>query len=284
MSKRLRILQSPKIAEKKRKKRIYKALIYFVSIVVLLVVILLFLRLNFLQIDNVSIMGASTINNVEMEKKINESLVGNYIGLIPKTNIFFYPKNAIKEELKNNFKAIQELSIKIKGMNTILVDLKEKDPTSLVCEGFPEDKGENESCYFIDKAGYIYAKAPQFSNGVYTRYYTGAKVEENILGTNFIDQKTFTELENFISIIKKSKLIPTGILIGENGEYEMYIKNIDESIMTVYFDNRFPFDKTATNLIAFIEDAKLKKKSASTTPIFDSINLRFGNNIFYVPK
>jgi hypothetical protein len=28
----------------------------------------------------------------------------------------------------------------------------------------------------------------------------------------------------------------------------------------------------------------LKKKNATTTPIFDYINLRFGNNIFYVTK
>ncbi len=64
----------------------------------------------------------------------------------------------------------------------------------------------------------------------------------------------------------------------------MYYKNSDKTDTVVYFDNRIPFEKTSSNLVAFLNDFNTKKKTATTTMSLDSINMRFGNNIFYVTK
>ena len=101
---------------------------------------------------------------------------------------------------------------------------------------------------------------------------------------NFIDKALFHDLQKFIDTIQRAHISTVGILIGENNRFELYLKNTDLTEVTVYFDNRLPFNKTATNLVAFWNDSITKKKNATTTPIFDYINLRFGNNIFYVTK
>jgi hypothetical protein len=100
----------------------------------------------------------------------------------------------------------------------------------------------------------------------------------------FEDKDKFPKLQSFVETIKRSGLDLTGLLVGEDGEYEIYAKNFDDSEMVIYFNDRVSFDKTASNLIAFIEDSKVKKTDNNGKMNFESINLRFGNNIFYVTK
>ena len=74
------------------------------------------------------------------------------------------------------------------------------------------------------------------------------------------------------------------IAYDSNGNFELYIKNKDQSITVVYFDDRTPFDKTAENFLAFWQSAQDKKLGLTVVPTFDYINLRFGNNVFYTTR
>ena len=61
----------------------------------------------------------------------------------------------------------------------------------------------------------------------------------------------------------------------------MFIKNTQkDSEITVYFDDRSPFDSTLQNLLTFWQDS-IENKKATSTPAFDYINLRFGNTVYY---
>lgn len=289
MTRRSRILQSPKVIEKKRKKNIITAFLFSFCIIIFLIVVVLFFRLPFLQISYINIEGVKTLNTSEIKEKVSESLIGYYLYFIPRSNIFFYPKSLVKEKLIESFKKIETIEIKRESTKTLRVVISEKTPIALACRSFHEEtidekNIDNENCYFVDKDGYVFEKAPQFSNGIYIRYYVITDLGDDIVGTNFIDSSLFQKMQNMIEIARKSDIYPTGILIGLEGDYEMYIKNKDNSETTVLFDNRAPFDKTISNLIAFILDSRTKKRNATSTTSFDSINLRFGNNIFYVPK
>ena len=108
-----------------------------------------------------------------------------------------------------------------------------------------------------------------------------------IAGISFIDEKTFNRLENFVSGSIKEGIFSLGILIGENGEYEMYAKNTftknnasNTDYITIYFDDKTPLETTFSNLVTFWKDAILKNKNADF-PVFDSINLHFGNTVYY---
>jgi hypothetical protein len=225
------------------------------------------------------------MNVYEIKEDAQTALEGYYFGLIPKSNILFYPKLVIEDNLINLFKKIDGVSVSRTGVNSIKVDIKERETVAIVCGGFHNEDDTNQKCYSVDKDGYVFEESADFSEGVYPHYYLDLDSKNaGIIGSTFIDKELFLQFQKFMAMIQKEHISIVGLLIGEKNQYELYIKNKDDTETVVYFDNRTPLEKTASNLILFWNDSMLKKKNATTTPIFDYINLRFGNNIFYVTK
>lgn len=284
MYRRSRILKSPKLVQKKRKKLIITALLSFSCIILFIIFLILFFQLNFLQISSIEIKGNSTLSSQEIQQLTLETVEGYYFGLIPKSNSLFYPKNLISNTLTNSFKKIDNLKIRRKGLSGLKIDIIEKEPVALACKGFRNEEENEQKCYSVDENGFVFEESPLFSEGVYPYYYINLDDDKDIVGDFFIDTDLFKDLQDFIKIIKDSRISAIGILIGENGQYELYIKNVDLSESIIYFDDKISFEKTASNLIAFWNETVFNKNGTSSAPIFEYINLRFGNNIFYVTK
>lgn len=140
----------------------------------------------------------------------------------------------------------------------------------MICDGFREDE-EGEHCSFADKQGIIFEKVATSSDKIYFKYYS----------SNEINQDKFIQLQNFVKNVENSGIIATGLLLSEDGSYELYIKNVDQSTAVVYFDDRTSLDKVVSNLSVFWKNSLNKKIGSDLIPNFEYINLRFGNNIFY---
>ncbi|HEY9583822.1 MAG TPA: hypothetical protein VJI66_02565 [Candidatus Paceibacterota bacterium] len=240
-----------------KKKRKKKAISIFLSLLALSFLIFAFsliLKMPFLQISKAEVKGAITLDSGEISATALEALKGKSL---------FYSEKSVKEELMEKFKKIKTLEIRHSNINALSLNISERQPFALICEGFREEDDSN-ICYFADDEAVMYEKASHFSDGIYPKYY---------VNQDTLEKEEFIDLQNFISVIKNAGIVTTGILVGENGAYELYIKNNDDTGAVIYFDNKKPFPETASNLIAFL--AKTKEKN------FDYINLRFGNNIFY---
>ncbi len=184
---RSRTLQSQKFLQKKRKKIITITLLSILCLIIFFSNIIFLLRLPYFQISNIYIVGSDTLNNQDSKNEILSYLDGYYLYFIPKTNFLFYSKNTIKKNLLDKNKKIDSLEIHTKGLSTIEIDIKERLPIALVCEGFPKNSEENDvvdnenQCFFTDKDAFVYEKSPQFSNGVYFRYYINQDSDTGIL-------------------------------------------------------------------------------------------------------
>lgn len=282
-NKRSRILHSPKQLQKKRKKIIITTVLIFSCIIFILIFAILFFRLSFFQIKTINVIGAKNLNQKELEEKALSVLNGNLLYFLPRTSRFFYSKDNINKALTEEYKDIDAMNIKSSGLSAININIVERLPNALVCSGFQEED-ENDSCFYSDNNGYIYSQAPKISEGVYSIYFLNSDSDSFKIGSNFIDPAKFKELQKFYQDVNTSGIKPSGILINNDDSYELYVKNKDSSNAVVYFDNRIPFEKTSSNLIVFWQNAMNKKLGTSTIPIFDYINLRFGNNIFYLTK
>ncbi len=281
MNRRSKILKSPKLIEKKRAKIIKIALIYLFFVVISFGGTFFALRMDNIQITKIN---SNVPYSNDIANKVNTILSGNYLYLFPKSNIWLYPKSEIKDALLGSFNSIDNLSIQANGLSSLDIIINERLPVALFCEGFNTDT-DNSNCYYLDNRGFIYAKSASSTNTTLFKYFMVNRTSDSLIGQNIFDENDkFVEINNFIDLIKKSGLTITGLLIGDDGQYELYAKNNDYSEMIVYFDNRISLDKIATNLIAFIEDSKVKKNGNNGKINFESINLRFGNNIFYVTK
>jgi hypothetical protein len=275
---------SPKYAEKKRKKILGLLILFLLCITAVLVTFIFLMRSSFLQINTVSIEGSTLVPKEAIEAKALSALSGNYFKVIPLSNIIFFPKSKIKKILSDNFKDIKDFSIFRSGLSSITISIAERVPIAIVCSGF-RDETSSGDCYWSDARGYVFGSvdpsATSFSDTTYDHYYVPTDKGDITPGKNFLEEKRFKDLENFTHGAEKGGLNPLAILIGDSGEYEMYMKNkIGDSEMTVYFDDRRPFDSTLSNLLTFWQNT-FDTRKATSTPVFDYINLRFGNTIYY---
>lgn len=271
-SKRLKLA---KHLQSRRKKNITVSSIAIICFVFLGLIFIFIIRSSSLQISKVEINVADTLNTAELEEKSLKALGGYYLYLIPKSSIFFYSKKSIEQRLSNDYKKIKNIDINRSGLTKLEINITERKPEAIVCQGFREEDLDN-TCFFVDEKGTVYEKASGFSDGVYSKYYINLDGDTVSLGSAFIEESRFSDLQEFVKSINNARIGTSGVLIAPNGSYELYIKNKDGSIAVIYFDDKQSFEKTSSNLIAFLLNSKIKS--------FDYINLRFGNNIFYTVK
>ena len=275
---RSRTLQSAKYLEQRRKKNIFAGIVLFACIFIVLSLVVFIFRLDTLQISTIGFSGVSNISIEELEQKVIESMQGNYLFLIPKSNIVFYSKDKIKNKLIESFKEFDSVSVKSSGLSSVIVSIVERRPNAIVCNGFKDDSldnFENDNCLNVDSNGYVYSKVNEKDNNDYPRYYLSSDSLISI-GESLLNKEKFINLKSFVNDIKVSGISVKGILIGDDGSYELYFKNFDGSTAVIYFDDKTPLTNTSSNFIAFW--------NASSKKNFDYINLRFGNNIFYADR
>ena len=213
------------------------------------------------------------------------TLTGSYIKIIPKSNTIFFPKDQMEKAVTDTFKNIQSVTIARSGFSKLILIVTERTPSALTCEGFKDDSPEDQNCYYTDASGYVFAKAPILTSSstdpILTKYYITTDKGDGIIGTNVLDSTKFMGLEKFVEGVLNANLSPTGVLVEDSGQYEMYIQ--DDT--TIYFDDKTPFESSLANLLAFWNNAMISARGkATTTPQFDYINLRYGDNIFFSKK
>lgn len=270
---RLSTLQSAKYLQKRKKQKILTVTIYSVSILIVLIAILFSFRFSFLRVTNISVNDTLNIKSEEIRREVLDMISGNYYLFIPKNSYFFLSEEKIKNKIAEDFKRIDDISVKIKGTTNLNIEITERQPEVMICDGFREDE-ESEHCSFADKQGIIFEKIASTTDKVYFKYYS----------SNEIDKDKFLQFQNFIKNVENSGIIATGLLVSEDGSYELYIKNVDQSIAVVYFDDRTTLDKVVSNLSVFWKNSLNKKIGSDSIPNFEYINLRFGNNVFYQIK
>lgn len=272
---RSKILQSAKYVEQKRKKRIFLSSVILSITAILLVLIVLVLNINSLRVKTIEFTGINTLNVDELRENIFDTISGKYFGILPKSNILLYSKDNISKGLIDSYKKIENIEIKTQGVSSVLIAIKERKPNAIVCDGFKEDllsQNTEGLCYEVDTDGYLYGTTTSDIDSVIKIYINSENVLQ--LGSNFIDKDLFHELNSFIDSIIEIGIRFKGLLITDEGSYELYFINNDESNAVLYFDNKTPFDKTLSNFKAYWQVNNKKN--------FEYINLRFGNNIFYI--
>lgn len=250
------------------------------------------LRLPVFQISNVQVEGSTISSSSSVLALAKDSLAGNYPFFIPRSNIIFFPKRDIEESLKNSFAEIKSITTERKGLSFISLSIKERMASALVCEGFIGDSVYGGNCFLADNEAFVFAKAKENLPNL-AKYYIINDKEEGIIGTRFVEKVDYQDLSLFVEESMQAGIVPLGVLVSGNGQYEMYVKRpivsienassspISPPFITVYFDKRTPFSKTLSNLIAFWTTLFKKENNLIGSPSIDFINLRHGNTIFY---
>lgn len=262
----------------KRRRAKYLRILYLIIFAsfVLLGLTIYISRLERFRIYDTSVSGTTLIEPYDVSKEALGFLDGYYLWVFPKNNIFIYNKKGLLSYLLEKFPRIDQLSIRLDGGNSLLINIQERLPYALWCVKVEAPQGED--CYFMDKSGVVYSKAPRFSGDAYFKYY-GLINSENPVGKKYIeDEEWFSSLGLFIQHTEKLGLSPYYMLVTDDGEYDLVLFQGGK----ILFNTQITLDSVVFNLEALLKSSPF----ASTTDFsnLDYIDLRFGNKLFYKLK
>lgn len=297
------ILNSPRLLElKKHRRRVFlnKILLSLAALVVIFLSLSYLSHLKQLNIREIEIIGNKMLDTEAIREVVARQIAGEYIWLFPKTNIFFYPENNIKNELQDKFKRLNNISLAIKNNKTIEVSLSERTALYTWCGVVPElavkppsELGgltaEYQPCYFLDEDGYVFDEAPYFSGNIYFKFY-GPLDEQQIsssaqspLGAYFLRQN-FKQLNSFKDILTGLDLKPVALYITNDRDVEIFLLKKTSSISTtepkIIFKLDADFQNVAENLQAALNTEPLKSKFKNKYSSLSYIDLRFGNKVY----
>lgn len=125
-----------------------------------------------LQVVDIEVSGARVLDTQDIVSFTKEQLLGKNLWILPKTSIFLINEAYLKKVVQENFSRIEEISISRNSFHSLLIEIKEFDALYLWC-----NKMAQEDCYFMDREGFVYSKAPVFSGTAYPKVITEKDVE-----------------------------------------------------------------------------------------------------------
>jgi cell division septal protein FtsQ len=253
----------------KRKRSFFKIILLLFLFLAVLAGIVWLLYIPQIRIKNISVKGQQILNKEKIISKISEILAGKYFYIISKDNIVIFSKEGLKKEIMKVFPRVKEIMVDEKLPDSLLITIKERESKALLCQ---TDKSED--CYYIDKDGFVFERAPSFSGNIYLKFYDNRNQEEIVsLEENLLSEEQFRNIVSFREMALKEKIFFSKISLKKENIYE--IENIDGWKILIN-DKNDPL-KTFENLKTVLGKIQEEEKEK----ILDYIDLRFGDKIFY---
>lgn len=153
-----------KIHKIRPKKSIFKSPIFwsvFLFLILFTGIVYLTLFLENIQVKNTTISGNQKISEQDIKdivlKEVNKKFINFMDFDITSKSIFLVNADNIKKQILDKFPIIEDVKVYKNFPQNIAVQIKERSPFAIFCS-----QG-NENCFYIDKAGIIFEKLPNFT-------------------------------------------------------------------------------------------------------------------------
>lgn len=279
------VLSSPRLKELKRKRRRViwgKILLFLLGFSAIFISSVYLSRLDRLNISEIQINGNKIVDTEALKSVTQDSIAGKYFWLFPKTNIFYYPQNAIKNNIQAKYAGLKEINLSIKDNKILEVVVSERTPSYLWGGSVtPElNSNSNQKCYFMDSTGYIFDEAPYFSGGVYFKFYGDNNLNiENPSGAYFLKDK-FIKIIAFKNIVENLGIKATALVVDNNRDAHLLLSSKSTTSPEIIFKIDSDLGKVAENLQAALSTEPLKSKFKNNYGALQYIDLRFGNKVY----
>lgn len=266
-----KVLNSPKFYKKKKTRRRIKYSFFLLIIILGTSSFIYILRQERFLIAEVIISEKSIIDKEKIIQTTQNLLDGYYLWLIPRANMFIYPRRAIKQTLLENFPRLEVVDLKVDASHKLNVEIEEHIPFALYCAGVPTPS-VTSNCYFLNEEGFIFALAPSFSGAVYFIFSTIVLIE-NPIGKRFVEIDEFNSLLDFMDKLTTLNIHP--LVLGlDNEDYSLTLSNEGQ----ILWKRHGNFNLIYSDLSAFLSDETIKTQSGFLDRIL-YLDLRTENKI-----
>lgn len=276
---------SDKLAKRRKADSRAKRILSFVILLAILTGLGLLTYAKRFYIKDVEVSGTEVVSADELKNKTENEISGLNL-IIPKRNIFFYPKQNLKKELAQTFPRLDSIEINVENKN-LRVAVTEREPAYLWCgEKVPMSKQEafSNECYFVDDTGFIYALAPQFSESVYPKIYTKIfddETSQNPTGKNAMVRSLLSNISIFAKQISNSAMKPSAFSINNDGDALIFLFRDSDILPEVRYNPVHDPIVASTGFKTAINSEPLKSKLAQSFSKLEYIDVRFANKVFY---
>ncbi len=253
--------------------------------------------IHFFTITNIEMAGVDQTEISSLHDQVLEKLQGNYLGLFSKANDFIYPHKEIREMVRVAYPDVDTVTVVRSDRHTLTITVMEKTPAALICVTLPDFDGNELSledggnCYFADKSGFIFKKAPSFSGAVYHRYYIPdlagaadlASSTDGVVGIYATSTVEFQSIQKIYDGLQSNSIMTDAILMKGGGEYELYVRNpgMSSSTAVIYFNTISSTTEQFSNLVSFWSHSVDAARTDKEMLEFDYIDVRYGDNVFF---
>lgn len=268
------VRRSRELRVSRRKRRIYALvtlpLILFITLVALA-------HWGRFQLDEIRIEGAQTVVEDEIKSTVLAALVGRHIGLFPRQNIFLLPRRTIQARLAQAYPVLSQIDLRRIGRG-LVITVDERVAEYLWC-----GSGEEAPCLFLDRAGFAFDQAPQFSGHPFFEIVSRSSLPT--LGTSPLAPDEFA---HFVSLVRDLSQVlgdsviasvPTRVYLEEAGELSFQMG--ETRVMTTRLADP---EQTMLNLRTAIgaEPFLIEyQKNIAAGQILEYLDLRVGGKMFY---
>lgn len=261
---------SDTLKQKKRMVRKVKVSLVMLAILLVLAGIVFLTRIASVQISTVNITGNSFVPTEEIQNKTDDILNSSYAFLIPKRNIFLFPKSSLISHIKEN-PAVTGVEINKDLFDTLTITITEQEKEAIYCNSF-----ERTECFYINKDGYLYSKVGQDHplDQEIVVYLEGGhkKLKETVL-----EGELYSNVISFIKSSSRYGIPIASVYVKSDGVMEFTTQS-SVRLITSRFDE---LERGFANFIALFDQQVITKEQMSA---IEYIDLRFGNKVFYKNK
>ncbi len=265
-------LPESRLKARRRQRRRLVLLMFSGLLLVFLVGAVALTHFSAIRIAHIEVSGAETIASSTIATQVREGLRGAYAYVIPRDNIFFYPKQELDSELLAMHPTLASVDVHAVDFNTVAVVVAERSPRALWCS-------ENNECYYMDENGVVYAPAPTFSTPIYTEYRGSASGD--VLPKQFLNSADFQALSALVDAIAQK--VSTATSSAE--QLQNVVVDSNRDVVMQFSDNfaiKFALHDQAGDIFErFTLALTADVVRAHSLSDFEYIDLRFGQKLYY---
>jgi len=281
MAKSRYTLTPTRLRKKRRKILLVKFLLGIFVIFISLFFVRLFSNASFMTISQVEIVGSTASEETShLEQIVKGTTEGYYGHLISKSNVFFYPRGKIIENLSKTFKQVKGVEVDLNNWSKLTITIEERKPFEMWCTS--EESGASiifkDDCYFLDNQGYAFSKAPEISGDAYFKNYGNIQhASTSPIGQQFLTPELFKAISSFRESLSKRNINPDKLIAKIDGDFEFYLPDGGR----ILFNTSQNFNVVLENIESLLQDPDIRGSQGTLSTSLDYIDLRFGNKIFY---
>jgi cell division septal protein FtsQ len=236
------------------------------------------------RIKHVHIHTPGILSEQEVASVVTATFEQDFFGVLPKDSVALIRHEYIAKQIKQTFPRVASVELDRIGLYSIAVDVDERIPAALWCGdvvppvaqerdmSHPIEKATQEwgTCYLMDNNGYIYAKAPVYSDHVFPRYY-GSLTNAEPVAQYYIDSNEFLKWQDFYLSLIHDDVYPLALLFVDKRDAEMYLSNG----LKILVPRNEDISIIQNRLKAVLESGSIDEQKN-----VHYVDLRFGNKAF----